>query len=245
MEVNLYLIFVLIFFFRGDSKSGSRLKSPSKKGGESSSAKKKVESPTKKVVEVESPTTDTKVDPPGGQNEIKLESSPGHTKLVEENVMVEDTDVAGGEEAEGAEGGASWSGWFTSTMASAKERSTEMLQYLKQDLSEFSETVSEAGRDLKDKLKLEENAKTAANVVGERMNVVLEQMSNIFGVGPDDDDEAVIVGRSGPMLVDRVQVSKSNRVSLGLQLLTNKSCVSLLLLGKNIFFGFGGDSIPE
>lgn len=60
------------------------------------------------------------------------------------------------------------------------------LQYLKQDLSEFTETVSEAGRDLKDKLKIEENAMQAVNVVGEKLNVALEQMSTIFGVGPDD-----------------------------------------------------------
>jgi hypothetical protein len=99
-----------------------------------------------------------------------------------------------------------WSGWFTSTIASAKEKSNEMYQYLKQDLSEFSETVSEAGRDLKDKLKLEENANKAVTVVGEKMNVVLEQMSTIFGVGPDDDDEAFFVGSSGPLVVDRIQV---------------------------------------
>lgn len=58
---------------------------------------------------------------------------------------------------------------------------------MKQDLSEFTETVSEAGRDLKDKLKIEENAMQAVNVVGEKFNVALEQMSTIFGVGPDDE----------------------------------------------------------
>jgi len=81
-----------------------------------------------------------------------------------------------------------------------------MLQYLKQDLSEFTETVSEAGRDLKDKLKLEENANKAVTVVGEKVGVVLEQMSTIFGVGPDDEDEAYYVGSSGPHVVDRIQV---------------------------------------
>jgi hypothetical protein len=64
---------------------------------------------------------------------------------------------------------------------------------LKQDLSEFTETVSEAGRDLKDKLKIEENAKQAVSVVGEKMNVVLEQMSTIFGVGPDDDGNLKLI----------------------------------------------------
>jgi len=103
------------------------------------------------------------------------------------------------------EQGASWSGWFSSTINSAKEKSNEMFQFLKQDISEFTETVSEAGRDLKDKLNIEENAKSAVNVVGEKVNVVLEQMSTIFGVGPEDDDEEVIVGNSGRLICDRVQ----------------------------------------
>lgn len=61
-------------------------------------------------------------------------------------------------------------------------------------MTEFTETVSEAGRDLKDKLKIEENAKQAASVVGERMNVVLEQMSTIFGVGPEDEGALIDKG---------------------------------------------------
>ncbi|ODN04396.1 BSD domain-containing protein 1 [Orchesella cincta] len=99
---------------------------------------------------------------------------------------------------------AGFSSWFTSTMSSAKEKSSEMFQYLKQDFSEFSETVSEASKDLKDKLKLEDTVKSAVQTVTSKSSLVLDQMSTIFGVGPDDDDEEIIMpGGSG--VVDRVQ----------------------------------------
>jgi hypothetical protein len=93
-------------------------------------------------------------------------------------------------------------------MASAKEKSTEMLQYLKQDLSEFGESVQEAGRDLKEKLNLEDTAKTAVNTVGSKVNTILEQVSTIFGVAPDDDEEtSMFVGRNGPVVISRTEVS--------------------------------------
>jgi hypothetical protein len=94
---------------------------------------------------------------------------------------------------EGAAGG--WGGWLSSTLVSAKEKSSEMFNYLKQDLSEFTETVQEAGREIKDKLKLEDTMKTAVTAVGTKANVVLEQMSTIFGIGPDDEDEELVMGR--------------------------------------------------
>jgi len=104
--------------------------------------------------------------------------------------------------------GGSWSGWFSTTIASAKEKSTEMLQYLKQDLSEFGESVQEAGRDLKEKLNLEDTAKTAVTTVGTKMNQMLEQVSTIFGVAPEDDEEtAMYVGKSGPVAISRSDVS--------------------------------------
>jgi len=98
-----------------------------------------------------------------------------------------------------------WGGWFNNTFVTAKEKSNEMFQYLKQDFSEFSDTVQEAGRDLKEKLKLEDTAKTAVASVGTKMNTLLEQVSTIFGVAPEDDDEEIIVSANGPIVVDRVQ----------------------------------------
>ena len=106
---------------------------------------------------------------------------------------------------EASASGGSWGGWFSSTFVQAKEKSSEMLNYLKQDLSEFTETVQEAGREIKDKLNLEDTMKTAVNVVGTRANVVLEQMSTIFGIGPDDEDEELVLGQPTPR--NRVRVS--------------------------------------
>ena len=111
---------------------------------------------------------------------------------------------AGSEEASGE----SWSSWFSTNLASAKEKSTEMLQYLKQDLSEFGESVQEAGRDLKDKLKLEDTAKTAVSSMGSKVNTILEQVSTIFGVSPEDDEETTMyIGRNGPVVISRTEVS--------------------------------------
>jgi hypothetical protein len=111
------------------------------------------------------------------------------------------------EDEEEAGASSSWGGWFSSQINTAKAKSNEMYQYLKQDFNEFSETVQEAGRDLKEKLKLEESAKTAAEVVGSKVNTILEQVSTIFGVAPDDDDEGItyIVGKGGPVVVSRLQ----------------------------------------
>lgn len=104
---------------------------------------------------------------------------------------------------------AGFSSWFSSTISTAKEKSSEMFQYLKQDFSEFSDTVSEASKDLKEKLKLEDTAKSAVQTMTTQANIVLDQMSTIFGVGPDDEDEETIVMRAGgPVVVDRVKVLK-------------------------------------
>lgn len=99
------------------------------------------------------------------------------------------------------------SSWFTSTISSAKEKSSEMLQYLKQDFTEFSETVSEASTNLKDKLKLEDTARSAVQTVTSKASIVLDQMSTIFGVGPDDDDEAIVMPGTSSTPVDRLKVS--------------------------------------
>ncbi|CAL8128283.1 unnamed protein product [Orchesella dallaii] len=101
------------------------------------------------------------------------------------------------------------SNWFSSTVSTAKEKSSEMYEYLKEDFSEISLTVSEASKDLKEKLKIDDQSfKHAVESVTSTASLVLDQMSNIFGVGPDDgdDDEEITVG--GPTtggIVDRVQ----------------------------------------
>jgi len=122
-----------------------------------------------------------------------------------------------------------WSTWFTSTVSSAKEKSSEMFQYLKQDLSEFGGTVQEAGKDLKDKLNLEDTAKSAVTHMGNTVNVLLEQVSTIFGVGPDDDDEAICIGKSGSIVMDRVQVRIPWHDIL-------KSQLNLIQLGRSVVF---------
>lgn len=124
---------------------------------------------------------------------------------------------------------AGFSSWFTSTMSTAKEKSSEMFQYLKQDFSEFSDTVSEASKDLKDKLKLEDTAKSAVQTISTKANIVLDQMSTIFGVGPDDEDEEAIVMRSGePVVVDRVKVLKLHcKRKLAVRTIHNHMCLDL------------------
>jgi len=145
----------------------------------------------------------------------KEKGPPGEKAGEEKKMMMEDGDYNKDEKTveekeeivpdeQGATGG--WGGWLSTTLSSAKEKSTEMFQYLKQDLSEFGETVQEAGRDLKDKLKLEDTAKTAVNTVGEKMNTILEQVSSIFGVAPEDDeDTTMIVTKDGPLVLSRIQ----------------------------------------
>ena len=82
-------------------------------------------------------------------------------------------------------------GWFSTTLNSAKEKSAEMYEYVKQDLTEFGDSVQEVSRDLKEKLKLEDTARSAVCTLGDTMNLVMDQVSTIFGVGPDDEDEEV------------------------------------------------------
>jgi len=111
--------------------------------------------------------------------------------------------ASGGEENAAADG---WGSWFTKSFESAKFKSNEMFEYLKQDISEFGESIQEAGRDLKDKLKLEDTAKAAAETVGEKVNSLLEQVSSIFGVEPEDDDETSLrVGKDGPVVISRIE----------------------------------------
>jgi len=113
--------------------------------------------------------------------------------------------ATGVQQSEEAAGTSSWGGWFSSTLSSAKEKSTEMYQYIKQDLTEFGESVQEVSRDLKDKLKLEDTVRSATCTVGDTMNTIFDQVSTIFGVGPDDDDETILVGDANSMNNRRVQ----------------------------------------
>ncbi|XP_021943224.1 BSD domain-containing protein 1 [Folsomia candida] len=195
---------------KNESKGGKKSASPTKKGAAPQAKKGQPSSPSKQssVDGGEKGTEIGDVVPPVKSSSSTSSPTTTTPTTVTPTTTTEEKKVeVADENAEDAGAtGESWSGWFSSTINSAKEKSNEMLQYLKQDLSEFTETVSEAGRDLKDKLKIEENAMQAVNVVGEKFNVALEQMSTIFGVGPDDEDEEVIVGGNpGRVVVDRVQ----------------------------------------
>lgn len=155
--------------------------------GAKSASSSKASSP---LAEVEKPVVAT-----ASEQEV-LEATPTVTTPTTEEI--DDEEITLGAAVAG------FSSWFTSTISSAKEKSSEMFQYLKQDFSEFSETVSEASKDLKDKLNMEETAKSAVQTVTSKASLVLDQMSTIFGVGPDDDDEEIIMA-PGSGVVDRVQ----------------------------------------
>ncbi|KAK7867046.1 hypothetical protein R5R35_005686 [Gryllus longicercus] len=102
-----------------------------------------------------------------------------------------------------AERGSWWDSWYKA----AKDKSVEVLEFVKRDLDEFSTAVkSEASNvvttttsALKDKLKLDEPESTA-NSVKRSVSSFLGQVSNALSPPPqDEDEEAIMIFNSQPV----------------------------------------------
>lgn len=102
-----------------------------------------------------------------------------------------------------AERGSWWDSWYKA----AKDKSVEVLEFVKRDLDEFSTVVkSEASNvvstttsALKDKLKLDEPESTA-NSVKRSVSSFLGQVSNALSPPPqDEDEEAIMIHNSQPV----------------------------------------------
>lgn len=119
-----------------------------------------------------------------------------------------------GEGREGDGGGGGGSSWWDSWYKTAKDKSVEVLQFVKRDLDEFStavkneasSVVSSTTSALKDKLKLDEPESTA-NTMKRSVSSFFGQMSNVLNPTPEDDDEEVIVIHdSQPVILTKFQM---------------------------------------
>nr|CAD7257100.1 unnamed protein product [Timema shepardi] len=104
-------------------------------------------------------------------------------------------------------------GWWGSWYKAAKDKSTEVLQFVKRDLDEFSTAVKSEVSNvvntttsaLKDKLKLDEPESTASNVK-RSMSTFFDTVSNVLSPSPEDDDqEAIVIFDSQPVVMTKLQ----------------------------------------
>lgn len=105
-------------------------------------------------------------------------------------------------------------GWWDSWYKAAKDKSTEVLQFVKRDLDEFSTTIrSEASNVvssttsvLKDKLRLDEPESTASTMK-RSVSSFLGQVSSVLNPSPEDDDEeAIVIHDSEPVVLTKYQM---------------------------------------
>ncbi|XP_046386400.1 BSD domain-containing protein 1-like [Ischnura elegans] len=106
-------------------------------------------------------------------------------------------------------GGGWWGSWYTA----AKNKSAEVLEFVRRDLDEISSAVSIEASNvvsstasvIKDKLNLEDSDSTASTVK-RSISSFLGQVSNVLNPVPEDEDEeAMVIQGSEPIVIDRVQ----------------------------------------
>ncbi|XP_059353508.1 BSD domain-containing protein 1-B-like isoform X2 [Daphnia carinata] len=80
----------------------------------------------------------------------------------------------------------------------AKDKSAEVYDYVRKDFDEFTQTVSEevstTATALKEKLKIDDSSGTAATVK-RSVTSFLNQVSDVFYIPPEDDDEPIFLDR--------------------------------------------------
>ncbi|XP_018325225.1 BSD domain-containing protein 1-B isoform X2 [Agrilus planipennis] len=104
--------------------------------------------------------------------------------------------------------------WFNSWLHAAKNKSTEVLEFVKKDLEEFgsvvkqeaSTVVSTTGSAITKTLKLDESDSTAGSMK-RSISSFLGQMNTILNPSPDDSDtEAIIINEdSDPVTLTKLQ----------------------------------------
>ncbi|XP_050297328.1 BSD domain-containing protein 1-A-like isoform X5 [Anthonomus grandis grandis] len=104
-------------------------------------------------------------------------------------------------------------GWFNSWLSAAKNKSTEVLEFVKKDLEEFgtavkneaSSVVSSAGSVMEKTLSLESPDSTV-NSVKRSFSTFLGQMNTVLNPSPDDEDtEILIIENSETHSLNRLQ----------------------------------------
>ncbi|CAH1121918.1 unnamed protein product [Ceutorhynchus assimilis] len=96
--------------------------------------------------------------------------------------------------------GSSKEGWFNSWLNSAKNKSTEVLEFVKKDLEEFgtavkneaSSLMTSAGSVVEQTLRLESPNSTASNVK-RSFSTFLGQVNTVLNPSPDDEDTEILI----------------------------------------------------
>ncbi|KAF4518807.1 hypothetical protein B566_EDAN008135 [Ephemera danica] len=105
-------------------------------------------------------------------------------------------------------------GWWGSIFQAAKEKSAEVMEFVRRDLDEFSSAVKSEATSvvnstatvLKDKLKLDDEESTAGSMK-KSFSTLLGQVSGALNPQPEDEDEeAILIHGSEPVPLSPLQV---------------------------------------
>ncbi|XP_045621147.2 BSD domain-containing protein 1 isoform X4 [Procambarus clarkii] len=117
--------------------------------------------------------------------------------------------------AEGSGGDGSWWGWIQSTRDKVISQSSEVLEFVKKDIDEFTKVVTEeassvvssTANTLKEKLRLDEDDSTA-NHMKKSVSGFLNHVAEVFTPPPDDaDQEAIVIRNQQPVILNRLQAA--------------------------------------
>ncbi|KAK7080856.1 BSD domain-containing protein 1 [Halocaridina rubra] len=117
--------------------------------------------------------------------------------------------------AESGGGEGSWWGWIQSARDKVVTQSSEVLEFVKKDIDEFTKVVSEEASSvvsstastLKEKLRLDDDQSTANNVK-KSVSGFLSHVADVFTPPPDDaDQEAIIIRNQQPVILNRLQAA--------------------------------------
>ncbi|XP_063870379.1 BSD domain-containing protein 1-like isoform X4 [Scylla paramamosain] len=115
----------------------------------------------------------------------------------------------------GGGGDASWWGWIQSAKEKVVTQSSEVLEFVKKDIDEFTKVVSEEASSmvsstattLKEKLRLDEDDSTA-NSMKKSVSGFLNHVAEVFTPPPDDgDQEAIVIRNQQPVILNRLQAA--------------------------------------
>ncbi|XP_050717413.1 BSD domain-containing protein 1-like isoform X2 [Eriocheir sinensis] len=115
----------------------------------------------------------------------------------------------------GGGGDASWWGWIQSAKEKVVSQSSEVLEFVKKDIDEFTKVVSEEASSmvsstattLKEKLRLDEDD-SAANTMKKSVSGFLNHVAEVFTPPPDDaDQEAIVIRNQQPVILNRLQAA--------------------------------------
>ncbi|KAK4310020.1 hypothetical protein Pmani_018397 [Petrolisthes manimaculis] len=117
--------------------------------------------------------------------------------------------------AEGGGGDGSWWGWIQSAKDKVVSQSSEVLEFVKKDIDEFTKVVSEEASSvvsttattLKEKLRLDEDDSTAGHMK-KSVSGFLSHVADVFTPPPDDaDQEAIVIRNHQPVILNRLQAA--------------------------------------